>query len=77
VLSALAKRKATQVTSAEPITKPPFQYLVTDLTEGLVTGTNDLNKALQLSASCDHFVVDVASATWLSESGKQDIQSLD
>lgn len=35
-----------------------FKFYITDLFEGIILGTNDDDKANQISVSDDHFVVD-------------------
>lgn len=38
---------------------PTFLYIITNLASGILEGTDDITKALDLSHSDDHFVFDV------------------
>jgi hypothetical protein len=53
-----------------------FRYMITDLHEGSVKGTNDEEKAIDLSQSEDYFVVDTKNCAWLSFGELCDIEEI-
>jgi hypothetical protein len=50
-----------------------FKFLITDLNEGNVSGTNDPDLAQDLSACEDYFVVDSTTGEWLLADGRRRI----
>lgn len=50
-----------------------FRYLITDLHEGCILGTNDKKVALELAESEDHFVADTKTGKWLQTNGESEI----
>ena len=55
-----------------------FRFYITDLNNGLVSGTNDRDLAADVSLSEDFFVVDSETGMWLSANGDQvDIQDFE
>ena len=54
-----------------------YAYIVTDLMNGKVVGTDDKSKAEELSYCEDYFVVDVKNETWLVEGTGQAIPEMD
>ena len=46
-----------------------FRYYITDINNGIVSGTDDSDLAHDLSLSEDFFVVDSESGMWLSANG--------
>ena len=59
-------------------TNMKFRFYITDLNNGLVSGTNDRDLAADVSLSEDFFVVDSETGMWLSANGDQvDIQDFE
>ena len=46
-----------------------FRFYITDLNNGLVSGTNDRDLAHDVSLSEDFFVVDSESGEWINANG--------
>ena len=47
-----------------------FRYYITDTFDGLIRGTNDLEKAKNYALCEEYFVVDTESGDWLCAEGK-------
>ena len=50
-----------------------FKFLITDLNEGSVSGTNDPDLAQDLFACADYCVVDSTTGEWLLADGSRGI----
>lgn len=51
-----------------------FRYYITDLNEGAVLGTDNIEVANDLAASEDHFVVDTANGEWVTADGPTKVE---
>lgn len=48
-----------------------FKYLIADINEGEISGTNDESVAIDFSLSEDYFVLDTESGEWLQATGNR------
>lgn len=54
-----------------------FKFVITNLFSGSVQGTNDEEKASELSYSQDFFVVNTITCKWLTDAIEKDIEEIE
>lgn len=54
-----------------------FRYYITDLTGGMIKGTDDIQTAESYSNSEDYFIVDTETGEWLTTDGRSEIWEID
>lgn len=53
-----------------------FRYYITDLHEGHIVGTDDEEKARELSTSEDYFVLDASTGEWMNIDGRTPVEPM-